>query len=109
MAYAQSPIENDLYMDIPHSVDTKHGNSKDFVLKHTKNLYSQKQAGRVWNQYLADKLRFIGFEQSAVDKCVFYRSSIIFVIYVDDGLVLHPDERNLTGFVKELSNIANRF
>ena len=106
MAYTQAPIENDLYMDLPHGIDTKHGNSKDFVLKLTKNLYGQKQGGRVWNRYLVDKLRSIGFEQSAIDECVFYRGSTIFVVYVDDGLVLDPEERNLTNFVKELSDIG---
>ena len=60
----------------------------------------------VWNRYLVDKLSSIGFQQSAIDECVFYRGSTIFVVYVDDGLVLDPNERNLNNFVKELSDIG---
>ena len=106
MAYTQAPIENELYMDLPHGIDSKHGNSKDFVPKLTKTLYGQKQAGRVLNCYLVEKLRSIGFEQSAVDECVFYRGSTIFVVYVEDGLVIDPGKRNLTNFIKELSDIG---
>ena len=68
--------------------------------------YNKKQGGRVWNRYLVDKLSSIGFQQSAIDECVFYRGSTIFVVYVDDGLVLDPNERNLNNFVKELSDIG---
>ena len=69
-------------------IRTKHGNSKDYVLQIVANLYGQKQGGRVWNQYLVDKLKSLGFDQSLVDECVFYRGSAIFILYVDDGIVL---------------------
>jgi len=62
-AYAQAPIECDMYMELPSGIETKHRNSKDNVLKLLANLYSQKQAGCVWNQYMVDKLREIGFQQ----------------------------------------------
>ena len=81
-AYAQAPIECDMYMELPPGIETKHGNSKDYVVKLLANLYSQKQAGRVWNQYMTDKLRDIGFQQSQVDECVFYRDDVIFIVYV---------------------------
>ena len=32
-AYAQAPIEYDMYMELPPGIETKHGNSKDYVLK----------------------------------------------------------------------------
>jgi len=106
MAYPQAPIENDMYMELPAGIRTKHGNSKDYVLKIVANLYGQKQAGRVWNQYLVDKLRSLGFEQSLVDECVFYRGSTIFIVYVDDGIVLDADESKLSTFVKELRDVG---
>ena len=105
MAYSQAPIENDLYMDLPVGIHTKHGSAKDFVLKLTANLYGQKQAGRVWNQYLVEKLTSLGFQQSLVDECVFYRGTTIFICYVDDGLVLDMNQSNLSKFVKELRDV----
>eukprot|EP01082_Thalassiosira_pseudonana_P014670 g13359.t1 g13359 contig8:485418-487020(-) len=86
MAYTQAPIEMDMYMELPAGLSTKHGDSKSHVLKLLANLYGQKQAGRVWNEYLVGKLRSIGFEQSKVDDCIFYRGDAVFIVYVDDGM-----------------------
>ncbi len=55
MAYPQAPIEEDIYMELPQGIKTATGNSKDHVLKLLKNIYGQKQAGRVWNSYLVEK------------------------------------------------------
>ena len=101
-AYAQAPIECDMYMELPPGIETKHGNSKDYVLKLLANLYGQKQAGRVWNQYMTDKLRDIGFQQSQIDECVFYRDDIIFIVYVDDGLFFGSDDDVLTQVISKL-------
>ncbi len=78
MAYPQAPIEMDIYMELPQGIMTAHGNSKDHVLKLEKNIYGQKQAGRVWNSFLVDKLMSIGFTPSLIDDCVFFRDDIIF-------------------------------
>ena len=101
-AYAQAPIECDMYMELPPGIETQHGNSKDYVLKLLANLYGQKQAGRVWNQYMVDKLREIGFQQSLIDECVFYRDDIIFIVYVDDGLFFGNDDDTLSLIIKKL-------
>jgi hypothetical protein len=101
-AYAQAPIECDMYMELPPGIETQHGNSKDYVLKLLANLYGQKQAGRVWNQFMVDKLREIGFQQSLIDECVFYRDDIIFIVYVDDGLFFGSDDDTLSLIIKKL-------
>jgi hypothetical protein len=45
MELPQAPIEMDMYMELPKGIKTKHGNSKDHVLKLLQNIYGQKQAG----------------------------------------------------------------
>jgi hypothetical protein len=106
-AYVQAPIECDMYMQLPPGIETKHGNSKDYVLKLLANLYGQKQAGRVWNQYLVDKLREVGFQQSLIDECVFYRDDVIFIVYVDDGLFFGSDDDTLSLIIKKLRDGLN--
>ena len=106
MAYTQAPIETDLYMEIPQGIETTEGNTKDYVLQLLANLYGQKQAGRVWNQYLVSKLESIGFTQSRIDECVFYRDDIIFIIYVDDGIFLGTSDDQLSHVIKELTDIG---
>lgn len=106
MAYPQAPIEMDMYMELPMGIQTKHGNSKDHVLKLLRNIYGQKQAGRVWNTYLVDKLLSIGFKQSLIDDCVFYRGTLIFIVYVDDGIFLGKSDSEISQAITELSNLG---
>jgi hypothetical protein len=47
LAYPQAPIEFDMYMELPIGVEMRDGNQKMHVLKLLKNLYGQKQVGRV--------------------------------------------------------------
>ena len=44
-------------------------NRKELALKLNKNLYGQKQAGRVWNKFLVEKLQKVGFVQSKYEEC----------------------------------------
>eukprot|EP00804_Cyclotella_cryptica_P015380 CCRYP_008019-RA/>CCRYP_008019-RA protein AED:0.18 eAED:0.18 QI:0/-1/0/1/-1/1/1/0/285 len=91
-----------MYMELPPAIKTRNGDSKDYILKLLANLYGQKQAGQVWNQYMVYKLRKIGFQQSFIDKCVFYRDNIIFIVYVDDGLFFGSDDDTLSLIIKKL-------
>ena len=104
MAYPQAPIEMDVYMELPQGIQTAHGNSKDHVLKLEKNIYGQKQAGRVWNSFLVDKLTSLGFTPSLIDDCVFFRNDIIFMVYVDDGIFLGNDDSKLTDAIRDIQN-----
>jgi hypothetical protein len=43
MAYPQAPIKMDMYMELSTGIHTKHGNSKDHVLKLLANIYGQRK------------------------------------------------------------------
>ena len=103
MAYPQAPIECDLYMDLPQGVSVKGSNSRDYALKLLANIYGQKQGGWVWNEYLTTALvDGLGFTQSKIDQCVFYRGTTIFIVYTDDGIAFDAVGRNLDNFIEEL-------
>ena len=89
-------------MKFPQGIRSGKGSRKTHVLKLTKNLYGQKQAGRVWFKYLADKLKKIGFKQSAVDECVFYRGPLIFFFYVDDEVFICKENKIVDDAIKQL-------
>jgi Reverse transcriptase (RNA-dependent DNA polymerase) len=103
-AFAQAPIEKTLYMRVPVGMEIDDGsNPKDYVLKMHRNIYGQKQAGRVWNQFLVKKLiEELGFKQSKVDECVFYRGRTMYVLYTDDSLLAGPDEKEIESIIREL-------
>jgi hypothetical protein len=106
MAYPQAPIKMDIYMELRQGIQTMHGNSKDHVLKLEKKIYGQKQAGRVWNSFLVDKILSIGFTPSLIDDCVFFRDDIIFMVYVDDGIFLGINDSKLQDAIKEIQDLG---
>ena len=59
MAYTQAEVENEnMFMKIPKGFDlTDEAQTDEWVLRLKKNLYGQKQAGRVWNKHLIAKLQ----------------------------------------------------
>jgi hypothetical protein len=81
LAFPQAPVEEDLHMDTPKGFDMSEGNRKDCALKIHRNICGQKQAGRVWNQHLVDKLvgEELKFVQSRHDECVFCRRTTMSV------------------------------
>jgi hypothetical protein len=107
-AYTQADIERDLYMKlppgftIPGRILTDH-DRKEYVLKLEKNLYGQKQAGRVWYQHLKKNLVKLGFKPSEHDECVFYHGTTIFIVYTDDTILLGPNKGEIDKLVKRLS------
>ena len=105
LAYPQAPIEHDIYMKLPVGLRYEGIDESKYCLKLKKNIYGQRQAGRVWNKYLVDGLKNIGFKQSkAGDECVFYRGDVIFFVYVDDGCFISPNANSVDRAIRDLQN-----
>ena len=102
MAFPQAKIEYDMYMELPKGIETQYSNGKTHVLKLLKNLYGQKQAGRVWNLFLHEGLIKLGFKQSAIDECLYYHGSLLFVIYIGDGILLSSNKEEIKKAIKDI-------
>ena len=105
LAYPQAPVEREIYMEIPKGfeMESKSKSKKDYVLKLHRNVYGQKQAGRVWNKYLVDRLiNQVGFKQSKVDECVFYRGNVIYVLYTDDSILAGPNQDDIDQAIADI-------
>jgi hypothetical protein len=89
-------------MEFTKGIQLSSGSSKTRVLRLIKNLYGQKQAGRVWNQHLAKGLQKAGFVASRVDECVFYKGKTIFIVSVDDGIYFGPYLKEIEQAMKNL-------
>jgi hypothetical protein len=73
LAYTKSDIERDLYMKLPPGFKVPgktitDQDRKDYILKLEKNLYGQKQAGRVCYLHLRKNLLKLGFKPSQHDE-----------------------------------------
>ena len=44
------------------------------------------------NEFLGKGLKKVGFKQSRVDECLFYKDNMLFFFYVDDGIFLAPSK-----------------
>jgi hypothetical protein len=106
MACPQAPIKMDIYMELTQRIQTVHRNSKDHMLKWEKYIYGQKQAGRVRNLFLVDKLISIGFTPSLIDDCVFFWNNIFSTVYVDDGIFLGSDDLKLQDAIKTIQDLG---
>jgi hypothetical protein len=106
MEFPQAPIEMEMYMELPKGTETRHGNSKDHVLKVLQNIYGQKQASRVWNHHLTAKLLEVGFTQSLIDDCVFYRGDTIFIVYVDEGIFIGDNDNQIMAIISQLQGLG---
>ncbi len=102
LAYPQADIECPLYMEIPRGFQSEGSRKKNCLLLE-KNIYGQRQAGRVWNQYLHEGLVARGFRQSKVDMCLYYRGKVALLFYVDDGIFLAPRQKDIDEAYKLLS------
>ena len=102
IAYPQVPAEMPLYMHLPQGYKHNGISRKTHALKLLRNVYGQKQAGRVWNQYMDQGMHEIGFKPSSYDPYLYYRGPIIFLVYIDDCIVFGPDNQSINAVVKDL-------
>ena len=47
-------------------------------------------------------MKDMGFTQSLVDPCLFYRGKVVLVIYVDDCIIFTPEKSQADNLVEEL-------
>ena len=54
-------------------------------------------------------LKSIGFTPSKFDPCLYYRRSIVFLVYIDDCIVFGPDDKAIDEVVADLRNSSQNF
>ena len=105
LAFPQAPVEKEIYMKIPRGFTIEGKDPRDYVLRLNRNVYGQKQAGRAWNKYLERKLiKEVGFKQSKVDDCVFYKNNTMYVLYTDDSIIAGPNKDEVEQIIEDISN-----
>ena len=72
------------------------------MLQLKKNLYGSKQGSRVWYNFLKQGLLNQGFEQSKTDPAVFYKGQTIFVVYVDNGILIGPNKEEIDNIIEDI-------
>jgi len=98
--FLNGEIEEEVYIAAPEGVDV--GDNQ--VLKLNRALYSLKQAPKGWNS-LFDSVRRLSFVPTKSDPCVYVNRTrnCIVTIYVDDGLVVAPEEVTCLNLIAALN------
>ena len=109
MAYPQAPAEMPLYMRLPQGYQRHGMTRKTHALKLIRNVYGQKQAGRIWNKFMDKGMRDIGFTPRKFDPCLYYRGPVLFLVYIDDCIVFRPDARAIDQVVADLRSCSQQF
>ena len=102
LAYPQAKNQYDIYMRLPHGIQMKH-TKEQHCLKLQRNLYGGRDAGRTFYLFMLKGLKELGFSKSAIDECVFYRDDTIFFSYVDDGIIIAPNENKIKTIISDLN------
>ena len=89
-------------MELPRGLIFEGCHRDTHCVKLLKNIYGQKQAGRVWHEYLVKGLIKRHFKQSIVDNCVFYKGSTILLVYVDDPIICGPSSKVIDKIIASL-------
>jgi Reverse transcriptase (RNA-dependent DNA polymerase) len=104
-AYPQAPVERPMFMEVPPGFVVPNARpGEQYVLEVHRNIYGQKQAGRVWNKYLVQRLLSIGFLQSQHDECVFYKGRAMYILYTDDSILAGPCNKELDQIIAEMQS-----
>ncbi len=104
MAYTQAPVKWDMYMEILKGFEVE--GDGDYVLQIHKNIYGQKQAGRVWNKHLVGKLKSISFRQGQSEECVFTQGKAIYILHTDDSILTGLDLKELDKIIEDMKWIG---
>jgi hypothetical protein len=99
-AFLYGTLDEDIFMEQPEGFSED--SSKVCHLK--KSLYGLKQAPRQWNKKFSDFLKSVNLKTLENDECIFYRKEplLIVAIYVDDGIVLAKDKKEISQIISKL-------
>lgn len=104
-AYLHANLAEDVYMTIPQGIPSASPARQTCWKLHTA-LYELKQCANAWRFCLDDRMLKLGFKRSKADPCVYIRDSNrtcdIVLIFVDDILILFPNEKQMNVIVQQL-------
>ena len=79
------------------------------AVKLVHNVYGQKQAGCVWNKYMDQGMKETVFKPSSCDPCLYYRGSIVFLVYIDDFIIFGTESPSIDAVDADLRACSHRF
>ena len=99
-AFDQSDLPEPIYLELPPGYAVP---NEDKVYKVGTSLYGDVRAARLWYKHLVAALvTKMGFTRSTIDSCLYLRDGLVFVFYIDDGIIVSLDDEKVQSFIAEL-------
>ena len=113
LAFPQAKVRTDIYMHLPEKFRFQNGklvldetaphpSKQNEVVKLIQNVYGLADASYTWHLHVKKGLLECGFKQSQIDPCLFYKKSMIFILYVDDAICMVPNKVDADNLIDEL-------
>jgi hypothetical protein len=99
-AFVQAKLKSPIWIHLPRGfASSRPGRT---CLRLSRSLYGLTFAGRLWYEHLSMALLSLGFKQSSIDKCLFYKKNILLVLYCDDCGIAAPTKGEVDELVDAL-------
>lgn len=89
-AFLHGELKEELYLKPPAPY-----NDNRTVWRLRKSLYGLKQAPHQWNEFISSNLEAMGFRSVEQDPCLFVKSNVFLLLYVDDALVVGKTQADI--------------
>ena len=90
-AFLNGAIDYDVHFQPPKGCNIPTGS----CWKLKRGLYGLKQAPHIWFNTMSKVLTDCGYKQSLLEPCLFYRTNLLLVVYVDDILIAGKDQATI--------------
>ena len=77
-----------------------------YCLKLIKNIYGACDGPKLWAELLFKSLRKLGFTQSKIDPCLWYKKDCFLISWVDDCGISCKDEEYAVKLIKDLESLG---
>lgn len=106
-AFRHGDLQETIYMEVPEGLPDSRAGSADLVWRMQRPLHGLKEESREWHAKLKESLLKMGFKPSTADPSLFLGHSTTgqwIVAYVDDLLIMEPNQETLTAIKTDLSS-----
>jgi Reverse transcriptase (RNA-dependent DNA polymerase) len=108
--FAQADLPEPAYIKLPFKFERELGEGiNDPIIQLNKSLYSGALAAKHWFDELSNGLKARGFRKCALYPCLFIRSDMIIVSYVDDCVHWYRDQAVLDAFIQSLKDDGDEY
>ena len=106
ISFLHGDLEEEIYMHQPEGFVKK--GKENLVCRLRKSLYGLKQAPRQWYRKFESFMNDNGYHKTQADHCVFVKKFeggdfLIFLLYMDDMLIVEQDHMKIRALKKALS------